>query len=282
MKRRASPEAKDHLIDEWGEIVSPMTLAEKLDRFEIVRQPSKRPIGNQNKGNFQVVRSDEPRRKMENKEKHMSSPKRSDQEKSREYEKRKPIRCFECNGLDHIRPSCPYRKRKDDERVNQLQFDRSAEETFEPYTSTATVNGKQTLLLRDTGASIDLTSSIYAPKHTFTGEVVWIRSPLESYARCLPLARVVLEGDFGKVVTKAAVVEKQLDQNRYLLGNRTAELIRNIEKGTSKHHEQINMLTRAQARIREKQAEQLEAKRVEINPLPDSEKTDQGNELRSE
>ncbi|KAF8766373.1 Retrovirus-related Pol polyprotein like [Argiope bruennichi] len=55
----------------------------------------------------------------------------------------------------------------------------------------------------------------------YTNETVWIRTPLEETAVCLPIAEVELDCDIGHIITKAAVLRDSLDQGRYLLGNKT-------------------------------------------------------------
>ncbi|GFW14614.1 integrase catalytic domain-containing protein [Trichonephila clavipes] len=61
----------------------------------------------------------------------------------------------------------------------------------------------------------------------FSGENVWVKQPLSPELVCLPLAVVEISGNFGTVQTKAAVCGNHLNQHgRYLLGNKTAELIK--------------------------------------------------------
>ncbi|GBM45853.1 hypothetical protein AVEN_180721-1 [Araneus ventricosus] len=63
------------------------------------------------------------------------------------------------------------------------------------------------------------------PEH-FTGEVVLVKQPLVSEFICVPLAKVELQSpEFGCVITKAAVIDVQLDSGWYLLSNKTYELI---------------------------------------------------------
>ncbi|GFV07680.1 retrovirus-related Pol polyprotein from transposon 412 [Trichonephila clavipes] len=55
----------------------------------------------------------------------------------------------------------------------------------------------------------------------------WVKQPLSPELVCLPLAVVEISGNFGTVQTKAAVCGNHLNQHgRYLLGNKTAELIK--------------------------------------------------------
>ncbi|GFU97312.1 retrovirus-related Pol polyprotein from transposon 412 [Trichonephila clavipes] len=77
------------------------------------------------------------------------------------------------------------------------------------------------------GATIDLVCAKYINPSSFSGENVWVKQPLSSELVCLPLAVVEISGNFGTVQTKAAVCGNHLNQHgRYLLGNKTAELIK--------------------------------------------------------
>ncbi|KAF8768442.1 Retrovirus-related Pol polyprotein like [Argiope bruennichi] len=99
-------------------------------------------------------------------------------------------------------------------------------ELFAPYISEGSVNGSEIKILRDSGASVDIVTRNYVSNADFTGEVIWVKQPLDLDLRCLPLARVRLNSpEFGEVVTKAAIVDSSLDQGIYLLSNATAELL---------------------------------------------------------
>ncbi|GFV94508.1 retrovirus-related Pol polyprotein from transposon 297 [Trichonephila clavipes] len=88
------------------------------------------------------------------------------------------------------------------------------------------VNGHEIDILRDTGATIDLVCAKYI-NPSFSGEKFWVKQPLSPELVCLPLAVVKISGNFGTVQTKAAVCGNHLNQHgRYLLGNKTAELIK--------------------------------------------------------
>ncbi|GFX47979.1 retrovirus-related Pol polyprotein from transposon 17.6 [Trichonephila clavipes] len=77
------------------------------------------------------------------------------------------------------------------------------------------------------GATIDLVCAKYINPSSFSGENVWVKQPLSPELVCLPLAVVEISGNFGTVQTKAAVCGNHLNQHgRYLLGNKTAELIK--------------------------------------------------------
>ncbi|GBO43544.1 hypothetical protein AVEN_8079-1 [Araneus ventricosus] len=81
-------------------------------------------------------------------------------------------------------------------------------------------------VLRETGASIDIVSRNRGRPEHFTGEVVFVKQPLDAEFRCLPLSKVELKSpEFGCVVTKAAVIDAQLDSGWYLLSNKTHDLI---------------------------------------------------------
>ncbi|GFT02069.1 retrovirus-related Pol polyprotein from transposon 412 [Trichonephila clavipes] len=87
--------------------------------------------------------------------------------------------------------------------------------------------GHEIDILRDTGVTIDLVCAKYINPSSFSGENVWVKQPLSPELVCLPLAVVEISGNFGTVQTKAAVCGNHLNQHgRYLLGNKTAELIK--------------------------------------------------------
>ena len=64
-------------------------------------------------------------------------------------------------------------------------------------------------------------------------ENVWVKQPLDEACKCLPLAKIVIEGDFGVVETKAGICHPNLDQNLYLMGNYTSKLIEVARKKIS-------------------------------------------------
>ncbi|GFX71700.1 CCHC-type domain-containing protein [Trichonephila clavipes] len=102
-------------------------------------------------------------------------------------------------------------------------------ELFDNYEDVrkGSVNGHEIDILRDTGATIDLVCAKYINPSSFSGENVWVKQPLSPELVCLPLAVVEISGNFGTVQTKAAICGNHLNQHgRYLLGNKTAELIK--------------------------------------------------------
>ncbi|GBM51274.1 Uncharacterized protein K02A2.6 [Araneus ventricosus] len=97
--------------------------------------------------------------------------------------------------------------------------------------SKALVNQTEMSILRDTGASIDLVSRNQINSEDLTGETVWIKQPLDKNFTCLSLAKIEHQSPvFGKIITKAAVVDTSLDNGIYLLGNRSAQLIEEQRK----------------------------------------------------
>ncbi|GFW94339.1 CCHC-type domain-containing protein [Trichonephila clavipes] len=102
-------------------------------------------------------------------------------------------------------------------------------ELFDNYEDVrkGSVNGHEIDILRDTGATIDLECAKYINPSSFSGENVWVKQPLSPELVCLPLAVVEISGNFGTVQTKAAVCGNHLNEHgRYLLGNKTADLIK--------------------------------------------------------
>ncbi|GFW17391.1 retrovirus-related Pol polyprotein from transposon 297 [Trichonephila clavipes] len=102
-------------------------------------------------------------------------------------------------------------------------------ELFDNYEDVrkGSLNGHEIDILRDTGATIDLVCAKYINPSSFSGENVWVKQPLSPELVCLPLAVVEISGNFGTVQTKTAVCGNHLKQHgRYLLGNKTAELIK--------------------------------------------------------
>ena len=82
--------------------------------------------------------------------------------------------------------------------------------------------------MRDTGATIDLVSNKYVNVESFTGESAWIRQPLDTQPTCLPVAVVRLQGEFGEIMTKAAVTRECAGLPHYLLSNSTAMLLAEV------------------------------------------------------
>ncbi|KAG8171994.1 hypothetical protein JTE90_000411 [Oedothorax gibbosus] len=130
--------------------------------------------------------------------------------RDREFERRRPAACYQCGSTDHLRPQCPELRRQNTERGR--------------------VNSIETTILRDSGTSVDVAPAKLVNPEDYTGEVVWVKQALENNFRCLPIAKIVLEGvGFGCIQTKAAIVDNSVDMEHYLLGNYTQELIDSIK-----------------------------------------------------
>ncbi|GFW23970.1 retrovirus-related Pol polyprotein from transposon 412 [Trichonephila clavipes] len=127
----------------------------------------------------------------------------------------------------HIKAVCPkFIKNKRTETLNNIEGNENPD-FLNSYTTKGSVNGHEIDILRDTGATIDLVCAKYINPSSFSGENVWVKQPLSPELVCLPLAVVEISGNFGTVQTKAAVCGNHLNQHgRYLLGNKTAELIK--------------------------------------------------------
>ncbi|XP_035224031.1 uncharacterized protein LOC118196690 [Stegodyphus dumicola] len=251
IKRRVNSEIREHFVDEWPSIISSAELVKKLDEYEAVRKSVKKPTGftknteqdsnikERKKGEF----SDRVRR-----HDNVSKEKTAEKWKSSVFEKRRIPRCYECNSDSHLRPQCPRLKRQEaaEETVNKLGTSESPDTWLAPYMSIARVNNREMPVLRDTGSTIDLIGWDQVTHQMLLGETVWVKQPLDLHPWCLPLARIELEGeDFGKVITKAAVISSDLNQEYYLLGNRTARL---IEQNKMQPHKINAVMTRSQTK----------------------------------
>ncbi|GFY61109.1 retrovirus-related Pol polyprotein from transposon 412 [Trichonephila inaurata madagascariensis] len=188
----------------------------------------------------------------------MNNPGNTREHKNRnnhqDFETRRRLQCFECGSYDHFRPQCPKLKKYSSETINRLKSN-SENASLDPYTTRGKVNGFEMPILRDTGASIDIICEKFITPNMFTGENVWVQHILDEHMTCLPLAEVEIDCEWGHIITKAAVVRKQLDQGRYILGNRTIELLESdLEHNSLPRREIVNAIqTRSQ---RKKEAEQ--------------------------
>ncbi|GFR17147.1 retrovirus-related Pol polyprotein from transposon 17.6 [Trichonephila clavata] len=149
---------------------------------------------------------------------------------------------------------CPKLKKYNSETINRVRSN-SENASLDPYTTRGKVNGIEMPILKDTGASIDIICEKFITPNMFTGENVWVQHILDEHMTCLPLAEVEIDCDWGHVITKAAVVRKQLDQGRYILGNQTIELLESdLGNYSLPRREMVNAIqTRSQ---RKKEAEQ--------------------------
>ncbi|GBO23257.1 hypothetical protein AVEN_53556-1 [Araneus ventricosus] len=232
LKRRVPNEVKDHFLDEWGELIDSLVLAGKLDQYESVRGHRKvNPVRMAERKPLDRARPNSPRKehpaknaeKTEHQFGKISAPKGN--WRSEKFEWRTQPACYIRHSTSHLRPNC-LQLNKSKELVNQIGISEQVQDLFAIYLSKALVNNEEMDILRDTGASIDIVSRNRVRPEHFTGEVVFVKQPLDAEFRCLPMAKVELQSpEFGCVVTKAAVIDAQLDSGWYLLSNKTHELI---------------------------------------------------------
>ncbi|GFV00395.1 retrovirus-related Pol polyprotein from transposon 412 [Trichonephila clavipes] len=257
LKKKAPIEFKEHHLDEWSGIISPVDLTHKIEEYEDVRKTfQKKVTWSYSKDTMKKKWNNSTIIPRENVS--MNNPINTREHKNRnnhqDFEKRRRPQCFECGSYDHFRPQCPKLKKYGSETINRLKIN-FENASFDPYTIRGKVNGFEMPILRDTGASIDIICEKFITPNMFTGENVWVQHILDEHMTCLPLAEVEIDCEWGHVVTKAAVVRKQLDQGRYILGNRTIERLESdLEHNSLLRREIVNAIqTRSQWK---KEAEQ--------------------------
>jgi len=263
VKKRVPPEIREHFLDSWEECREASELANKLDHYESVRRTfrktenkpwERRPFEKGGQGQTNSKDRGEGKQSSENAGKRESQR----NEPKGNCDKRKEVICYACKLPGHIRPSCPSLQRNSEHIVCNLQNSSFLGESFKPFVGKATINGvPNRRFLKDSGSSIDICVRSWVRAVDFTGEVTWVRQPLDKKSKRLPLARVVIEGDFGRVVTKAAIKADDLDQGFYLLGNKTAQL---IEKMKQKPIPVNSVVTRSQA-LRDSQSQRESGER---------------------
>ncbi|GFW69883.1 retrovirus-related Pol polyprotein from transposon 17.6 [Trichonephila clavipes] len=208
LKKRANTSMKDHFLDNWANLKSATQITELFDNYDDVRKGQ----GKENRFGKTSPRLG------------ASVPEST---RERTFEKRVIQRCYHCNMPGHIKAVCPKLiKNKTTETLNNIEGNENPD-FLNSYTTKGSVNGHEIDILRDTGATIDLVCAKYVNPSSSSGENVWVKQPLSPELVCLPLAVVEISGNFGTVQTKAAVCGNHLNQHgRYLLGNKTAELIK--------------------------------------------------------
>ncbi|GBN27443.1 Retrovirus-related Pol polyprotein from transposon 297 [Araneus ventricosus] len=103
---------------------------------------------------------------------------------------------------------------------------------LDAYVKPGLVNDIEIKFLRYSGSMIDLVSRRYVKPEFYCGENIWVKQPLDEHYISLSLAIVEISREFRKERTKATVFADSLDQERYILGNRTVTLskTRAVEK----------------------------------------------------
>ncbi|GFU75196.1 SCAN box domain-containing protein [Trichonephila clavipes] len=225
LKYRVPAEVREHFLDDWIKLKTPYELAEKLDEYESIKQSFRREIPKKNSYKFQGGVNYSGAR-----------PKETPTD---------------------FKPQCDKLK-KNYETVASNETVRNGTDVLAPYTTLGTVNGIEMPILRDTGATLDLICKKYVKPSMFINETVWIRTPLEETAVCLPMAEVELDCVFGHVITKAAVLRDSLDQGKYLLGNKTAALFEEVKKNKEIQVYMVNAVeTRSQKKLTEESKQDL-------------------------
>ncbi|GFU58354.1 retrovirus-related Pol polyprotein from transposon 17.6 [Trichonephila clavipes] len=215
-------------LDNWANLKSATQIAELFDNYEDVRKVNSKPMDRWGRNDkiltYSGIKEKENRFGKTSPRLGASVPEST---RERTFEKRVIQRCYHCNMPGHIKAGCPKLiKNKTTETLNNIEGNENPD-FLNSYTTKGSVNGHEIDILRDTGATIDLVCAKYINPSSFSGENVWVKQPLSPELVCLPLAVVEISGNFGTVQTKAAVCRNHLNQHgRYLLGNKTAELIK--------------------------------------------------------
>ncbi|GFX56193.1 retrovirus-related Pol polyprotein from transposon 297 [Trichonephila clavipes] len=136
------------------------------------------------------------------------------------------------------------------------------------------INGIDRVCLRDSGSSIDVCSRSWINEDDLLGEYVWLKSPLDEICHCLPLAKIKIKTKKGEFYTKAAIKQDSSDNDLYLLGNRTAELLESNEQGV---HLVNAVVTRSKQKRffpeKGKEANEAEIELTDFPPRPREGKT---------
>lgn len=234
LKKRIPHEIKRQYLDIWEDFKSPSKLAEKCDHFERVRKKDKNgepKLWEKSRSGDKSPRKSKDCDIEDNGVWNGDSSKNHSRDKEKAYERKKEIYCYFCGQEGHIKPFCPeWKKNNQGEPLNQVLTDCYLGEHFKPFLLTAEINGLNRVVLKDSGAGLDLIDHGWTKKSDLTGETVWVKQPLDKSCKKLALAKVTIKGDFGELVTKAAVKPPGLDQGFYIMGNRTAQLLQNKTK----------------------------------------------------
>ncbi|GFT15622.1 retrovirus-related Pol polyprotein from transposon 412 [Trichonephila clavipes] len=170
LKKKAPIEFKEHHLDEWSGIISPVDLARKIEEYEDVRKTfQKKVTWSYSKDTMKKKWNNSTIIPRENVS--MNNPMNTREHKNRnnhqDFEKRRRPKCFECGSYDHFRPQCPKLKKYGSETINRLKSN-SENASLNPYTIRGKVNGFEMPILRDTGASIDIICEKFITSNMFT------------------------------------------------------------------------------------------------------------------
>ncbi|XP_077559123.1 uncharacterized protein LOC144174347 [Haemaphysalis longicornis] len=165
-----------------------------------------------------------------------------EQRRKKAYEARRQAACYNCGETGHFAASC----KKGKLVFHVLDPDEDSRQLLEPYVRELAVNGKPCRVLRDSAATMDVVHPSYVEPHQFTGDCAWIKQAVEAQGVCLPIARITIDGPFGKLETEAAVSPSLPAQYPYLFSNRSDQLLR--ERGLVFGEGIVFALTRSKAR----------------------------------
>ncbi|GFT47301.1 retrovirus-related Pol polyprotein from transposon 412 [Trichonephila clavipes] len=252
IKKRAPSELVDHFLDSWDGFKEAKSLAEKLDHFEAIRRVHKKtgptktwerrtfdkqPLESKNKSahfsgkgkNIGPLNRDPYKHEVSQGSSQIrrECPRAGDNQ----FEMRKPIICYYCNETGHRKPVCPRLRKNNFETVANLTLNTGNYDPFKKFKMNMEINGIDRVCLRDSGSSIDVCSRSWINEDDLLGEYVWLKSPLDEICHCLPLAKIKIKTKKGEFYTKAAIKQDSSDNDLYLLGNRTAELLESDEQG---------------------------------------------------
>ncbi|GFU72754.1 uncharacterized protein TNCV_3729271 [Trichonephila clavipes] len=185
-----------------------------------------------------------------------------------QFEKRKPIICYYCNETGHIKPVCPRLRKNNFETVANLTLNTGNYDPFKKFKMNMEINGIDRVCLRDSGSSIDVCSRSWINENDLISEYVGLKSPLDEICNCLPLAKIKIKTKKGEFYTKAAIKQDSSDNDLYLLGNRTAELLESDEQGV---HLVNAVVTRSKQKRfspeKEKEANEAEFELTDFPPV---------------
>ncbi|GFT98470.1 uncharacterized protein TNCV_3951451 [Trichonephila clavipes] len=158
IKKRAPIEVVDHFIDSWDNFKDATELAEKLDHFEavkkVLRKPNTMKFGERKQFDRQPVVVNEINQ-LSGKNKQVNTPNKgsyrnevfqgnvqtkrdSQREWEKPFERKKPIICYCCNEVGHIKPSFPRLTKNNVETVANLKVNSGSEEPFRNFESQGT------------------------------------------------------------------------------------------------------------------------------------------------
>ncbi|XP_077549467.1 uncharacterized protein LOC144162699 [Haemaphysalis longicornis] len=164
------------------------------------------------------------------------------QRRKKAFEARKQSACYNCGETGHFAASC----KKGKLVFHIVDQDEQSRQLLEPYVRELAVNGKPCRVLRYSAATMDVVHPSYVEPHQFTGDCAWIKQAVEAQSVCLPIARITIDGPFGKLETEAAVSPSLPAQYPYLFSNRSDQLLR--ERGLVFGEGIVFALTRSKAR----------------------------------